>query len=67
MLLTVIKGEMNDVIAILRALKKGMCAQVDRIDVKLSFTPFSVPQLARGVRLSKRGRVRREYRCRLKC
>ena len=49
MLLTVVEGEANGVIAMSRGL------EVDRIDVKFGLTPFSVPQLARGVRLSKPG------------
>ena len=61
MLLTVVKGEANGVIAMWRGL------EVDRIDVKFGPTPFSVPQLARGVRLSLPGKAQREYRCRLKC
>ena len=46
MLLTVVKGEANGVIAMWRGL------EVDRIDVKFSFILFATPQLARGVRLS---------------
>ena len=61
MLLTVVKGEANGVIAMWRGL------EVDRIDVKFGLTPFSVPQLARGVTLSLPGKAQREYRYKLKC